>query len=89
MEMDIRWKQRFQKFKAAMLQLRYAACDVMNPNNLEKEEITHAYLEEILEMEYELIVNDYFPLLDDLQSTMEQLTVILERQQTKIPLNIN
>lgn len=37
MEQDIRWKQRFQSFSDALKHLRYAATEIANPSDLEKE----------------------------------------------------
>jgi len=132
MENDIRWKQRFQNFQDAFKHLSFAATEVKNPNDLEKEgtiqrfefthelawkvmkdyleyegitgitgsrsatrqafnkgiiadgqiwmdmiesrnKTVHTYLDEILESEYNKIINIYFPLFKDFNNTMMEL----------------
>jgi nucleotidyltransferase substrate binding protein (TIGR01987 family) len=61
MDEDIRWEQRFQNFSAALKQLEFAATQVVNPNDLEKEgtilrfEFTHELAWKLMKdyLEYE------------------------------------
>lgn len=132
MEQDIRWKQRFQSFTDALKHLRYAATQVANPSDLEKEgtiqrfecthelawkvmkdylvyegitgivgsrsatretfnkglitdgqtwmdmiesrnKTVHTYIDEILEQEYNLIVDKYHPLFELFHQKMKSL----------------
>ena len=129
MNEDVRWRQRFQNFQDAFKHLSFAATEVINPNDLEKEgtiqrfefthelawkvmkdyleyegitgitgsrsatrqafnkgiiadgqiwmdmiesrnKTVHTYLDEILESEYNKIINIYFPLFEDFNNTM-------------------
>lgn len=61
MDEDIRWKQRFDNFLAALTQLDYAVSEISNPSNLEKEgtiqrfEFTHELAWSVMKdyLEYE------------------------------------
>ncbi len=130
--LEIRWKQRFSNFSNALVHLRFAVTQVINPSDLEKEgtiqrfefthelawkvmkdylefegimgitgsrsatreafnhglitngqiwmdmiesrnKTVHTYLDEILETEYDLIVNRYHPLFEEFHKKMSGL----------------